>query len=84
MNDMVHYVAGLIACPTLANATVTDGHVWQAAEFACQQNGYLRRAGYPEFRATFRSAWQSGLAKPCRGPAPDPVDDMGEISFKPK
>ncbi len=86
LNDAVHYIAGLIACPTLAAATVSDGDVWRAMEFACQRNGYLasRKDGWPAFRATFRSAWLSGFAKPCRGPAPDPVDDAGEIRLRTK
>jgi hypothetical protein len=72
LNDMVVTLAGYRSCPVLANSTVGQHDVWTAASWACRRNGYLPRE-VKAFEATFRSAWTAGLAKPCRGPAPDKV-----------
>jgi hypothetical protein len=76
LRDAVFVVAGYKACPTLANNTVTESQVWNAMWKACGTNRYLQDDGPKAFAATFRKAWRDGLTKPCRGPAPDPVNDL--------
>lgn len=55
-----------------ANGWIDHEEIQAAAEWACQQNGYLGSRdvsdGPKQFQKTFDSAWRSGFGKPTSGP----------------
>jgi hypothetical protein len=78
LNKSVFHISGLIHCQTrtLANTSIDINEVWQAFEWAYAQHPSRKRNARQRFRATFLSGWNDGRAKPARGPAPDPVNDL--------
>jgi hypothetical protein len=59
---------------------ISMGEAFDALYGAAVTNGYIGSRdpsdGIKQFRRTFLSGWKDGSAKPRRGPAPDPVNDL--------
>jgi hypothetical protein len=75
-NRAVFYISGLIHCPRLARTSWTADEVFDLVWWAYRRHPSRKRNAPQRFRATFRSAWNSGIRKPARGPAPDVVSNV--------
>jgi hypothetical protein len=79
LNSAVYTLAGKAGCGRLNEAEVHSAMLW-----ACGINKLIVDDGLPAFEATFRSAWNAGIARPLPGPRDRDANDGVVIDLKRK